>query len=350
MNILFLTSHAYFPQRTGGSESSTHNLCQLLKEKGHNTAVISSLNHHDFIWLSNRIRSKLFSKLAPKDTFGGYNVYRTWDLKNGLKEVVADFKPDCVITQAGENIPIIKDLCEQKIKTFVYLRDVSFDHHGGEYFNHPYLKFIANSDFTARRFYEKYSLDAKVIPPIIPPADYQISISPEKVLFVCPNKEKGIDIALQLASKNKDIPFLFLESWPLNKEQLTILKKKIENLNNVEFLKSQKDMKTIYAKTKIAIIPSQCEEAWGRIATECQINGIPVIANNIGGLPESVGTGGILMSHTEFNIDDWHNALRLLWDNKETFNKYQILAVNHSKRKNVDPSYLIEKLEEYISC
>ena len=348
MNILFLTSHAYFPQRTGGSESSTHNLCQLLKEKGHKTAVISSLNHNDLIWLSNRLRSKLFSQLAPKDKFGGYNVYRTWDLKGGLKEVINDFNPDCIITQAGENIPIIKDLCEQKIKTFVYLRDVSFDHHGGEYFNHPYLKFIANSEFTASRFYEKYNLPSKVIPPIIPPKNYQTSIHPEKVLFVCPNKEKGIDIALQLATKNKDIPFVFLESWPLNKEQLTLLRKQLENLDNVEFLRSQKDMKTVYAKTKVAIIPSQCEEAWGRIASECQVNGIPVIANSIGGLPESVGTGGILISHTEFNIDDWHQALRLLWDNEEAFAQYQVLALQHSKRSSIKPAHLIDELEEYI--
>lgn len=349
MNILFLTTHAYFPQRSGGSESSTHNLCRLLQKKGHKVAVISSLDKFDWVWLKNRIKSKILKQAAPKDKLSSYNVYRTWDFNNGLKEVIENFKPDCVITQAGENIPLIKKLCDLKIQTFVYLRDVSFEFHGGEYFAHPYLKYISNSQFTASKFFEKYSLTSKIIPPIIPPEEYKTKVTPQSVLFVCPNKAKGVDIAIMLAKLNPDIPFVFLESWALNEERLNYLTEHIKDLKNVKFLRAQKDMATIYSKTKIAIIPSQCEEAWGRIATEAQINGIPVIANNIGGLSESVGSGGVLVSHANFDINEWNKALRHLWDDDDIFLKYQTLSLEHSKRLEITPEYLINKLEKYIS-
>lgn len=46
---------------------------------------------------------------------------------------------------------------------------------------------------------------------------------------------------------------------------------------------------------KILPIPSQWEEAFGRVAIEAMVNGIPVIASNVAGLRDSVGEGGILI-------------------------------------------------------
>ncbi len=54
-------------------------------------------------------------------------------------------------------------------------------------------------------------------------------------------------------------------------------------------------MKQVYRSAKLILMPSMWEEAWGRVATEAQFSGIPVIASNRGGLPESVGPGGVLL-------------------------------------------------------
>ena len=55
------------------------------------------------------------------------------------------------------------------------------------------------------------------------------------------------------------------------------------------------DMRSVYARSRLVLVPSQCDEAWGRIVTEAQISGVPALASDAGGLPEAVGPGGILM-------------------------------------------------------
>src|SRR5262249_21620774 len=56
------------------------------------------------------------------------------------------------------------------------------------------------------------------------------------------------------------------------------------------------DMRTVYCDTRILLVPSQWEdETWGRVVSEAQLSGIPVITSDRGGLPESVGPGGIVL-------------------------------------------------------
>ncbi len=54
----------------------------------------------------------------------------------------------------------------------------------------------------------------------------------------------------------------------------------------------------------------------GRVALEAMLSDVPVIASRTGGLPESVGDGGILIDDFS-NVDEWVNAIRLLDDVKE---------------------------------
>ena len=54
------------------------------------------------------------------------------------------------------------------------------------------------------------------------------------------------------------------------------------------------DMRSVYRDTKVLLVPSQWLETWGRVATEAQFSGIPVLASRSGALPEAVGPGGIL--------------------------------------------------------
>ena len=90
-------------------------------------------------------------------------------------------------------------------------------------------------------------------------------------------------------------------------------------------------------------MPSQLEETWGRVATEAQVSAIPVIASQIGGLPESVGPGGILLPPSA-SADDWANAIKKLWDNNDEYDRLSQRAAAHSKRAEIQPNYLIEEM------
>ena len=75
-----------------------------------------------------------------------------------------------------------------------------------------------------------------------------------------------------------------------------------------------------YAEARILLVPSVWEEAWGRVVTEAQVNGIPVLASAIGGLPESVGPGGILVPPGS-DIEVWNAHLRELWSSDATYTR-----------------------------
>lgn len=51
--------------------------------------------------------------------------------------------------------------------------------------------------------------------------------------------------------------------------------------------KAVADMEPVYDEMSVLVVPSLWQEAWGLVATEAQIRGIPVIAADIGGLPEA---------------------------------------------------------------
>jgi glycosyltransferase involved in cell wall biosynthesis len=41
-----------------------------------------------------------------------------------------------------------------------------------------------------------------------------------------------------------------------------------------------RNMRDIYAQTKVLVMPSKWEEAWGRVGTEAKFSGIPVVGSN----------------------------------------------------------------------
>ena len=56
------------------------------------------------------------------------------------------------------------------------------------------------------------------------------------------------------------------------------------------------------------MVPSQWEEAFGRVIVEAQINGIPVLASDVGGIPEALGHGGVLVKNFR-DPKAWQKAL-----------------------------------------
>ncbi|TGT17334.1 glycosyl transferase family 1, partial [Mesorhizobium sp. M3A.F.Ca.ET.174.01.1.1] len=106
--------------------------------------------------------------------------------------------------------------------------------------------YIANSEFTARTYKEKFGIDSIVIPPTINPGLYSTPTTGEFVTLINPYEEKGFDLAVKIAAACPEIPFLFVESWKLEDDHRARIGEIITPLGNVTLESRTSDMKTVY--------------------------------------------------------------------------------------------------------
>lgn len=343
MKILLVTAHPYIPQIAGGAQSSMNDLAIEFIRRGHNVAVLAGLTGRGWLGLSRRALLKVLPRKYAVDRGLGYPVYRSWFVWDVAAEVATEFQANVIILQSGFPVKIAKALKYHKARRLIYLRNVEMDDLGGDILDLENVSYIANSCFTARRFYETKGINAEVVYPIVRRQNYEVVSSKENVTFINPVPVKGLDIALQVAEHCPDIPFVFVEAWGLDEEIRRKLSERLAVLPNVTLQPPTRDMKSVYGKAKIVIAPSQWEEAFGRVAVEPQFSGIPVVASARGGLPEAVGPGGILVP-ADAGPDAWVQAVRSLWDDRDLYDRTSRAARAHSQRPEMDPAAQVDHL------
>lgn len=337
MNVLFGSGKGYPPEFSGGVQSSTHHLALQLKAIGHKPSVLAALFGDGTFGIKSRIKLKLLRRPGVIDRLFGYPVVRAWFPWEAAEFTVQTLKPDVAIVQCHDSVPIGKALQAQGVPLVVYLRNVEFHELGGDLRELPSAHYIANSEFTAKAYKEKFGVDATVIPPTIDPSQYCTTTTGDYVTLINPYPEKGFDRAVQIAEECPDIPFLFVESWTLGDAHRSEIKRAIASFPNIRLEGRTSDMKTVYGRTKILLAPSKWEEAWGRVASEAHCSGIPVIGSRRGGLPEAIGAGGIVLDY-DAPLDQWVAAVRSLWYDNFAYKTLSATAFDFSKRPEMDPN------------
>ena len=268
MKILFATKRPYLPQMTGGAQSSMHELALELGARRHSVCVLAGLTGEGWLGIRNRFRLKLGNRRAVIDRAFGYDVHRAWFPETAVAEVTATVKPDVVVVHSGAPVTMANAFLECKVPTVVYLRDVEIEQFGGDPSELRGCALIANSQFTATWFNERYGLQASVVYPLFRPERYRTESDRTHVVFINPHPFKGSDIAIAVAKACPDIPFLFVESWTLGPTDRQALMQKIDPLDNVTMIPRTNDMRQVYGKARLVLAPSKWEEAYGRVATE----------------------------------------------------------------------------------
>lgn len=181
------------------------------------------------------------------------------------------------------------------------------------------------------------------------------SRAPAFVTFVAPVLEKGVSLVAGLArlclQQLPEARFLVVESrgsWNACLESFGLC---AADLPNVETRPLQTDMREIYSQSKVVLMPSFWHESGGMVALEALMNGIPVLASDHGGLPETLGSGAIYFQipaavrSSKAIPDDqllmpWLAALRLLWRDQAAYQSAADRAVaagaHYSRSAGID--------------
>lgn len=346
MRILLATGAPTLPQMLGGSQRSGDTLLRGLQNRGHKVAISAGLNGSGWLGFRGRVLMKVLRRRAIKDNCLGYPTYRSWFVRESALEVASEFRPDVVVVMAHDTGRVAKAFYEAGIPVLFNFQDVEFHAHGLDLAELGPVRGVGNSKFTASAYQEKFGAVCSVINPMIEPNRYRTEVNGEYVTFINPSPVKGLQIAIDVAKLLPSINFLFQETWPLPKDDRAELLTLLADVPNVTLGARVEDMRQVYSKTRILLCPSQWSEGYGRIATEAQLSGIPVVGSDRGGLPEAIGSGGIIVS-AQADAERWAREIDRLWDNDEDWSQLSTKAREYADR---DAMHLAKQLEQWESA
>ncbi len=156
-------------------------------------------------------------------------------------------------------------------------------------------------------------------------------------------KKKGHYILIEAARIIlKDIPdiiFIFIGDGPQRKNLLRLIDKYGLN-NRVRLLGLRNDVHALLREMDVFVLPS-FEEALGTSVLEAMAASIPVVATNVGGIPEAVidGVTGILVSPGD--ADALADAIKRLIQDKSMARR-----MGEQGRQRVEEHFSVEKMVE----
>jgi glycosyltransferase involved in cell wall biosynthesis len=340
--VLFATTVHHLPEIVGGVELTTHELALALMGRGCSAAVLSRTRRMSrFAWRA-RINKVLGRPPVSRDRMLGYTTYRARDPLSLLATVCDEFAPTVAIVQNGRLVPLAQALVARGIPTIMFVYSLSFREMGGDFFRSPLLRYATVSQFMVSALEAKLGTRPYIIPPLIRPERYLVDSSREVATFINPVPLKGLEVALHLARQRPDVSFEFVETWPIRRRERNALVATLATLPNVRLLPRHNDMRPVYARSRLLLVPSK-EEAWGRVVAEAQLNGIPVLASDVGGLPESVGPGGMLVKPYD-KPQAWEQPFAALWDDPESYHRHSAAAFEHARRSSIQFEHVVSSV------
>jgi glycosyltransferase involved in cell wall biosynthesis len=331
--ILMVTALGYMPERVGGAQISMHEMCLELRARGVEVAALCATAGD-----------------TPADQvafaeYGGYRVYRARRPVAAMRAVCRDFKPDAAVVQGGAMAPLVAAVLKEGVPAVAKFVDCEFKD-GNLFAPGSRCLFLGNSPFTRRRAEVLLGVTCHLVPSAIRVADYVTEAAAGgrgHVLFVGSSPLKGIEIAFKLAEERPEIPFLFVESWPITEETRAVYLARAARAGNIEWSRPVADMCPFYARARLLLAPSVWNDSAPRVVAEAQASAIPVLASDIAGLPYMVGPGGRLVE-TDAPTEAWLKALDEMWRDEKVYAELSQAARTHAFRPEVSPERAAETL------
>lgn len=310
MRILFALAEPYLPEVVGGGPLDVHQLALQLGRRGHQVHVATGRAGRSRL-LGYRLAQKVSGEhlITRHGTEWGYPVTRvgTWLLPALVDQLLSGSRFDLVVTQGRDTLESTKVAVQHEVPTLVRViaagtvadlaHEAAADPELSALLTHPRARFVANSTFIAGKVGQQFGASVPVVYPLVDLGDIRARERvPQRITFINPHPAKGLEVALEVARLLAHRKFCFVRAWPLSRGQRRDLVRDVQRLPNVELLPPTPHMAQVYGQASLVLMPSQVEEAFGRVALEAGVNRVPVVASKIGGIPEALGDGGVLVA------------------------------------------------------
>lgn len=251
------------------------------------------------VW-QGRYRGVLHAVMGTRDHKRGLmTAAEELVFRNLAKDWLRAMRPDIVITYGGMllDLELQRQVKAAGAKLVFYLANAEY--YGTEALEMADMR-LTLSRATAALYAQR--LGIKVVPaglfvePVWVPFNAR---NPRYITLVNPVPQKGIAIFLQMAEKVLQrlpgVRFLVVETRGTLQQALARLPVSAALRVAIDTVPTQPSLSGVYSQTRVLCVPSVWFEAAGRVLVEAADLRIPVVASNIGGIPETLDGKGLLV-------------------------------------------------------
>ncbi len=201
---------------------------------------------------------------------------------------------------------------------------------------------VVPTESCRQHYWKALGLASLKLPLVVDPGRVQFAERrPRYATFVDPEPRKGLfvfaRIAEVLARRRPDIPLALVEGT----SKAGFLADR-SGAGNLRIVPNSPDARRFLAATKLLLMPSLTEDG-GLTAMEAMLNGIPVLASNRGGLPETIGDAGFLFdiparctpetrdALSAEDVEPWVETIVRLWDDAAEYERWSRAARERSQ-------------------
>lgn len=180
-----------------------------------------------------------------------------------------------------------------------------------------------------------------VVHPVVEKEHYQCERG-TKITLVNPTPGKGAGTFKALAARMPDREFLAVEGG-YGEQVITApgTNPRIAASGNVEWMAHTPDIREVFRKTKVLLMPSEYE-SYGRVGIEAACAGIPTIAHPTIGLMEAFGDAGIFLDRDDTAA--WQEEIERLLTDDVYYRKRSDIVLGLAE--SLDPASEFDRLEQ----
>ncbi len=306
MRILLGSNALYYPAH-GGGERSNRMVMEALARRGHTCFVVTRIDR-----FSVEGEQQLLHQLRQREIdvqpesgairfhLGGVEVLAATvapSFRAFFVEHKNWFRPDVIITSTDDPVQLLLEaaLHDEHAPTVFLTRatvalpfgpDAAFPSREKTETLRQADGIVGVSNYVAGYIREHSGIEA-VHMPIAPaePGPYPEvgRFENEFITLANPCAVKGIKIFAEAARALPHLPFAGVPTWGTTPEDLELMR----SVPNITILEKVDKINELLTRTRVLMVPSVWAEARSRIVVEAMLAGVPVLASNIGGLPEA---------------------------------------------------------------